>query len=157
MSTPDALETKIRAAFPDRPAPRSEAMLQAPYTNNDDALEMRAAFANRPWTELDRRELFRHRQMLTALTGAGYQAVLPAYLVAALTDDPRHGADLRQYVLYGLDALSDSEVHVATARERLSQLTAEQRGVIADVLAYLARTWRMQDAAALLAKWSRAA
>ena len=91
--------------------------------------------------------------MLIALSGLGYQAYLPAYLCAALTEDERLGADLRFYLIKSLSPLSDTKAHVATAHERLSRLTATQRSAVAGVLHYLAEALACQEAAALLDGW----
>jgi hypothetical protein len=153
ISKKEMLEAKIKAAFNKVTPPDANELLQPAYANNEDACELRSAFADRRWTELPIRELFRHREMLLALSGAGYQAYVPAYLLAALTDDEQYGADLRHYLLYGLRPLSDGEMHVRTTRERLSRLDTDQRAAIAEVLQYLGETWCIKEAAEILSEW----
>lgn len=84
----------------------------------------------------------------------GYRAYLPAYLMACLANDERLGADLRGYTLFGLRPLSTSEVHVSTARERLSRLDPAQRAAVANVLRYLVDRWRRNDAEEVLRDWA---
>lgn len=151
--TKEALEATIEAAFGDVPPPPADQLVQPAYASSEDAYEMRTAFAGKRWTELPIRELFRHREMVVALSGAGYRAYVAAYLKAALTDDETYGADLRHYLLYGLRPLSDDPVHVQTAEERLSLLGAPQRAAIAAVLRHLAEVWRMKDAEEILRDW----
>lgn len=154
--TKQALEAEIRAAFPDAAPPPADQLIQRVYADSDDAHELRAALAGKRWTEVPIRDLFRHREMVIALGGAGYRAYVPAYLAAALTDDEKYGADLRHYLLFGLRPLSEDAVHVQTAEERLSRLDARQRTAIASVLRYLADVWHMKEADEILRDWRTA-
>src|SRR5690606_17333115 len=72
--TKEALEATIEAAFGDVPPPPADQLVQPAYASSEDAYEMRTAFAGKRWTELPIRELFRHREMVVALSGAGYRA-----------------------------------------------------------------------------------
>ncbi|TMQ08601.1 MAG: hypothetical protein E6J90_39765 [Deltaproteobacteria bacterium] len=153
-SIEDKLREEIRHAFDDLAPPPADQLLQAVYAGNDDAVEMKMAFAGKPWPDLPISVLSHHRESVIALSGVGYRAYLPAYLTACLANDPTYGADVRGYTLYGLRPLSTGDVHVATAQERVSRLNAQQRAVVADVLRYLVDTWRMQEAADVLASWA---
>jgi hypothetical protein len=74
-------------------------------------------------------------------------------LNACLANDTTFGPDVRGYTLFGLRPLSKSEVHVETARERLSLLDYEQREVVIEVLRYLESSWRMKEAGDVLRGW----
>jgi len=146
-----SIEAAIRAAFAEVTV-ASDAMLQAPYAESEDAYELQQILADRTWSQISRRDLFRHREMLVALSGWAYQAYVPAYLVAALADDDDYGADLRQYLAHSLAPLSDRGIHVTTATERVSRLDGAQRAVIAGTLRFLVTTYRDTAAAELLVK-----
>jgi len=111
---------------------------------------MMIAFRGKHWTSIPISVLSHHREIIIALSGLGYHAYLPAYLMACLANDETYGADMRGYVLYGLRPLSSSEVHVNTARERLSLLDDKQRRAVAKVLRYLEDRWRMAKAGEIL-------
>lgn len=154
----DAIRAQIRAAFANVAAPaKVDAMLADAYRTNDDAYEMAAAFVGKLWSELDRVELFRHRESLFALSPAAYRAYLPAYLEASLaSDDPldKYGADIRGYLLYSLGTTSSSSAsRVETTRERIALLDRTQRDAIASVLRFLEKHWHMKDASELLRDW----
>lgn len=148
----EELHRIVTAAFSEE-RPSASSLLQPRYAASEDAGELRDALAGRSWRHLSLLELFQHREMLIALSGVGYQAYLPAYLCAALTNDERLGGDLRFYLINSLSPLSDSESHIATAQERLSRLMATQRSAVADVLHYLAETLASQEAPLLLDHW----
>lgn len=143
----------IAAAFPPAAPPAGELLLPA-FSASPDAEELRDCFAGRPWTELSAEELFRHREMVVALSATGYRAYVPAYLTACLTDDLRLGPDLREYLLFGLCPLSDSELDVSSTRERLSLLDPAQRAAIAAVLRHLEARWGMEEAGAIRRAWT---
>jgi hypothetical protein len=133
--------------------PDPEVIQQRVYADNEDAIELRVAFANRRWTELTTYELFYHREMIMAFSGVGFRAYVAAYLLAALEDHERYAADLRAYLVYNLRPRSSDDHHVRTTQERLSQLDPVQRAVIGDVLRWLFDTGRMRDAGEVLADW----
>jgi hypothetical protein len=129
-------------------------MLAEPYRGNDDAHEMAVAFLGKPWATIAIQELFRHREMIFALTPAAYVAYLPAYLTACLaTEDPldTYGADLREYLLDTLViAEGASQERSTTTKARLAALTAAQRAVVADVVGHLMLRWNMPRAKEVL-------
>jgi hypothetical protein len=135
--TREVLEACIRAAFPDSEPPPIDELLQPAYAANDDAHELAAAFAAKRWTEVSRRDVFRHRQMIFALSGVGFRAYAGAYLLAALDEDPQTAGDFRHGLLDGLEPASTKESSIVAAAERLSRLDGAQRAAIADVLRYL--------------------
>lgn len=147
----EACVAAIRAAFPETPL-HANAILQAPYATNDDAYELQQILANHTWPEISRRDLFRHREMLVALTGEAYRADVPAYLLAALAEDDEYSADLREYLVHSLSPLSESAVHQQTAAERVSRLDDAQRAAITATLRILAETHRDRVAATFLAR-----
>jgi hypothetical protein len=147
--TKETIEAAVRAAFAEVLVP-AHAILQPAYANSDDAYELQQILSGMVWTEVSRRDLFRHREMLVALSGEAYQAYVPAYLLAAIADDDEYGADLRQYLVHSLGPLSESEIHVQTAEERLSRLDVAQRAAIAETLRFLVENYRDKAAAAIL-------
>jgi hypothetical protein len=149
----EALRAQIADAFGEVSAAPAEELLSSAYASTDDAYEMMEAFRDQHWTEIPIADLFRHREMLIALSGIGFRAYLPAYLTACLTDSERYGADLRGYMLFGLRPLSESELHVTTSRERLSLLDKAQRAAVASVLRYLESRWKMKEAGEILHAW----
>ena len=152
-SVEETLRSQVKAAFGNVPPPKAEEMLQEVYAGGDDAYEMMTAFLGKHWTEITTSVLSYHREIIIALSGIGYRAYLPAYLMACLANDPTYGADIRGYTLYGLRPLSKSEVHVTTARERLSRLDQAQRAAVAGVLRYLVDRWHEKDADEILREW----
>jgi hypothetical protein len=67
----------------------------------------------------------------------------------------KHGADIRDYLLFALGSWphqSDPD-RPAETRERLSLLGSKQRDVVANVLRYLEGRWNMKDAGELLRNW----
>lgn len=150
--TKQSIEEAIRAVFPEAIICAGD-ILQPAYATSEDAYDLQQILANRAWTEITRRDLFRHREMLIALTGRAFQAYVPAYLVAALADDDEYGADLRQYLMHSLAPLSDSDIHLQTATERLSRIDPAQRTAIAETLQFLVEMYRDKAAAAVLASW----
>ncbi len=154
-SIEDNLRAEVREAFDDLTAPPSDELLQPIYAGNDDGVEMRMAFAGKSWPEIPIAVLSHHRESVIFLSGLGYRAYLPAYLTACLANDPTYGPEIRGYILYGLRPRSPADLHVATARERLSLLNEKQRAVVADVLRYLKDTWRMREAEEVLSEWDQ--
>jgi hypothetical protein len=140
------LAAAVGVAFADVVPPTKDQVLHPSYTNSEDALELRETFGARHWLELESSELFRHREMLVALSGEAYRAFVAAYLVAALGDDESTAGDFRHYLVTSLGPIGASN-------ERLSRLDATQRNVIADVLRYLAESRSMRLAAEQLAVW----
>jgi hypothetical protein len=149
----DELRAKIQHAFGKVSAPPPEDLLQGVYAGNDDAFEMRQAFEGKHWSDIPIKVLSHHRESVIMLSGLGYRAYLAAYLNACLANDTTFGPDVRGYTLYGLRPLSKSEVHVATAHERLSLLDHDQREVVSEVLRYLESSWRMKEAGDVLRGW----
>lgn len=149
----DSLRARIAAAFSGEPAAPRGKMLMDAYAGSDDALDMAEAFAGKHWTELPVEDLFYHREMVVALAPAAYRAILPAYLSAALTDDRRHGPDLREYLLFGLAPLSSDRRDVEETRERLSLLEPVQRDAVRAVLHHLLDQHGMSQAADVLRDW----
>lgn len=147
----DELRSKIRRAFDKVSYPANvRDMLAAPYSSNDDAYEMAAAFHDKAWASVEIVELFRHREMLFALSPTAFAAYLPAYLVATLaTEDPldKYGADLRWYLMESLAAVEgSSEARKDTTAARLAALTQPQRAVAIEVVKYLEQRWNMPNA-----------
>ncbi len=152
-SIEDQLRAQVLNAFSDVTPPPPEDMLQKVYASNDDAIEMKLAFQGKHWTEIPISVLSHHREIVIALSGIGYRAYLPAYLTACVANDQSYGPDIRGYTLYGLRPLSRSDVHVATAQERLSLLNDDQRTAVASVLRYLDERWHMVEASDVLRDW----
>jgi len=148
-----ALDAQIKAAFGDVPAPPQEDVLHALYASSEDAVDMLVDFRGRHWTELPVVDLFRHRQMIFSLSGIGFRAYLPAYLIASLGDDPRYSSEIREFMMFGFMADPDSELEVAAMRDRLSLLDERQRAAVASVLHYLAARWQMAEAEEILHNW----
>jgi hypothetical protein len=152
--TVEVLRAQINEAFSDVGIPGYEELLLAPYKDNEDACEMAAAFRDKFWSNLPLKTLDYNREMLFALSAAGYRAYLPAYLMASLSEDPATVGELGGHMLDGLRAWpTSSEVRIATTRERLSLLDPRQRSVIGHVLQYLATKWDMKRAGEILADW----
>jgi hypothetical protein len=132
-----AIRAEIEAAFGGVGPVPAGAMLQPEFAGNDEAQELAAAFGGRRWSELSVDELFWHREFIAGLNGAGFRAYLPAYLAASLTHDPRRTADIQEYMLSALRAVTSRESDARTTRERLSLLDEAQRRAVASVLRYL--------------------
>jgi len=144
------LAAAIGVAFADVRPPTKEHVLHPGYATSEDALELRETFDARHWLDLMPAALFRHREMLVALSGDAYRSFIAAYLVAALGDDEGTAGDLRHYLVTSLGPLGESA-------ERLSRLDARQRETIGRVLRYLAEQRSMTLAAERLASWSDSA
>jgi len=125
-------------------------MLAAPYEASEDALELAAAFHGHAWSDVPIRDLFRHREMLFALSPVAFRAYLPAYLVASLAAESsldEYGADFREYLLDSLAAEPGASAdRVATTRARLATLSPVQRDVVVAVVRYLADRWHVRRA-----------
>ncbi len=152
------VRAEIRAAFAIVEAPTAvPEMLYEAYRTSEDAWEMAASFAGRPWADLAVRELFYHREMLIALSPPAYRAYLPAYLDAAVASDEagdKYGPDLREYLLSTLKVWPHQSAYVAAATpERLATLDVRQRAAVEQVLRYLVARWDARDAAEVLAAW----
>ncbi len=154
MQIANDLRTQIEAAFGSVDIPAPEALLLDGYRGSEDALELQAAFAGKHWRALGLKELFYHREMVIALSGLGYQAYLPAYLIAALEKNEPYGDDLREYLLNGLRPLSDQPRHIAETRARLSALDPAQKAAVAAVLGHLAERWNLAEAEDILKSWN---
>jgi hypothetical protein len=131
---------------------RPAELLAAPYHTNEDAYELATALNGKAWRDVPVLDLFRHRQMLFALTPEAYRAYLPAYLMAAIEADDKYGADIREYLLFSLTpgpAASPDLTSSTTAR--LAALDRAQRAAAWKVVAYLKERWGMRDADAALA------
>jgi hypothetical protein len=71
----EELHRIVTAAFSEE-RPSASSLLQSRYAASEDAGELRDALAGRSWRHLALLELFQHREMLIALSGAGYQAAI---------------------------------------------------------------------------------
>jgi hypothetical protein len=147
----EELRAKIEHAFQGVQSPLAiREMLAAPYEHSEDALELAAAFHGHAWSEVPIRDLFRHREMLFALTPVAFRAYLPAYLVASLAAEnslDEYGADFREYLLDSLTADPEASAdRVATTRARLATLSPVQRDVVVTVVRYLADRWHVKRA-----------
>lgn len=150
----ELVRSEIRAAFASIVPPTAASdMLSEAYQTSEDACEMAAAFAGVDWRAIPVRELFYHREMLTALRPSAYCAYLPGYLDAAVTcdgDDP-YGPDIREYLLSTLKMRAHQ---LAAVTQRLAALDPWQRASVEQVLRYLVWRWDSQDAASILADWA---
>jgi hypothetical protein len=138
---------QIRSAFGRVACPSREAMLLERYRNSIDACEMADAFAGRLWSEITRRDLFLHREMMIAMTAAAYQACLAAYLAASLAPTDDYSGDLSTYLVLGLSH-DASEV-----QERLSLVDDDQRRATMNVLDYLFEHRNMRQAKIVFDAW----
>ena len=128
-------------------------LLAAPYHTNEDAYELAAALNGKTWRDVPVLDLFRHRQMLFALTPEAYRAYVPAYLTAAVEEaNERYGADIREYLLFSLTiGPAASPDRMTTTAARLAALDRAQRTAARKVVAYLKAQWGMRDADEALA------
>jgi hypothetical protein len=150
-----SLRAEIDRAFGKPMLPASVAdMLAEPYRKNDDAHELAVVLFGYRWGDVPVRDLFRHREMLFALSPAAFRTYLPAYLVACLVSvDPldEYGADLREYLIDSLTVSADATVdRQATTRARIAALNTDQRTTAASVVRYLETRWRVRGADAAL-------
>lgn len=145
----EALRADVGDAFKDVPRPAKLAdMLSDPYASNEDAHQMAAAFFRQPWGDTPVLELFRHRQMLFALSPNGFRAFLPAYLVAAINEDEdcaKYAPDIREHLVHSLWPVGGSDEIVSTTNARLVALSPAQRAATLAVLKYLGARWNMRD------------
>lgn len=129
-------------------------MLAEPYRKSDDAHELAVVLSGHRWADVPVRDLFRHREMLFALSPAAFRTYLPAYLVACLVSvDPfdEYAADLREYLIDSLTVSADATVdRQATTRARIAALDTDQRAIAASVVRYLETRWRVRGADAAL-------
>jgi hypothetical protein len=156
--TAEEIVREIHAAFDDVPVPsRIDDMLMPLYRGNDEAYELAADFAGKPWQEMPLPRLMYHREFLGSMSAAGYRAVLPAYLVGSVVTGPEADhcrGDIFGYMLMTLKAWPhQNEVHRVLAPERLSGLDPAQRAVVANVLRYLVEFWGSKEAAEILRDW----
>lgn len=125
-------------------------MLAEPYRHNEGACELAAVLFGRRWPDIAVRDLFRHREMIFALSPAAYRAYLPAYLAATLTPVDaldEYGADLREYLIDSLTTPPGSSPdRDATTSARISVLDRDRRAATASVVRYLQKRWRVRDA-----------
>jgi hypothetical protein len=154
----EALRAQVHRAFDHVPIPtRIEDMLLPRYRNGEDAYEMAAAFAGRPWAEIPIRELFYHREMLATLSAVAYRAYLPAYLIASMASEDwfdKYNADIHFYLVMGLKVWPHQiEEYASDTPERLSLLDPAQRAAVASILRYLETRWRMKEAGEVLREW----
>ena len=139
----EALRDRIRSAFANVAPETNIAEMRRPAFTGDDSYELAEAFVGKKWSELTPETLFYHRESLAALNAHAYRAYVAAYLLAAIaSQDPldRIGPDLRHYLVASLEPGPD-------AVERVSQLSAEQRAVVIEVLRALELQWHMPEAA----------
>lgn len=139
----ERLRHRIRSAFADVAPEADIADMRRPAFTGDDSYEMAEAFVGKKWSELAPEALFYHRESLAALNAHAYRAYLAAYLLAAIASpDPldRIGPDLRHYLVASLEPGPDTS-------DRVSQLSAEQRAAVIEVLRALATLWHMPEAA----------
>lgn len=155
MTRAELLE-EVHSAFGGVSCPPREAMLLEQYRNGIDACEMADAFAGRHWSEIPRRNLFLHREMVIAMSAAAYRACLPAYLVASIESEPgdEYGGDLITYLVLSLSA--DIAQPIETIRERLSLLDGAQRRATMNVLNYLADHRNVRQARIVVDAWNDA-
>jgi hypothetical protein len=128
----DGLRKTIEDAFGSVEVPPAEHVLAERYRESMDPGELLAAFRGKHWRDLSRRDLFIHRESLSALSALGFRAYVAAYLIAALEGDG--AADLVEYTLFSLRSPSDDERDderdAVETRERLAGLDAAQRAAI---------------------------
>ena len=121
-------------------------LLAAPYHTNEDAYELAAALNGKAWRDVPALDLFRHRQMLFALSPEAYRAYVPAYLAAAIEANDKYGADIREYLLFSLTTgPTASRDRTSTTAAHLAALDSAQRAVARKVVAYLKEQWGMRD------------
>lgn len=76
--------SSIEAAFGATEVPLAETVLAERYRDAMDPGELLAAFRGKHWRDLGRRDLFLHRESLSALSTRGFRAYVAAYLLASL-------------------------------------------------------------------------
>ena len=128
------LRAEIDAAFGSAEVPSAESVLAEPYRNAMDPGELLAAFRGKHWRDLGSRDLFLHRESLSALSARGFRAYIAAYLVASLGGE--EAPDLAEYVLFSLHPLSSEARDAGETRERLSALDTAQRAAIRSWLSH---------------------
>jgi len=138
------LRAEIEAAFGAAEVPPAETVLAEPYRDAMDPGELLAVFRGKHWRDLGRRDLFLHRESLSALSARGFRAYIAAYLLASLEGE--EAPDLVEYVLFSLHPLSSE------TRERLSALDDAQRAAIRSWLGHLEGESTL--AAKILRHWS---
>ena len=129
------LRAEIEAAFGAAEVPPAETVLAEPYRDTVDPGELLAAFRGKHWRDLGRRDLFLHRESLSALSARGFRAYVAAYLLASLEGE--EAPDFVEYVLFSLHPLSSEARDASETRERLSALDGAQRAAIRSWLGHL--------------------
>lgn len=143
---------RIERAFGHEPAPAADDVLAPRFRTSIDAEEMLLAIRDKHWTELPVETTFYHREMIGALSAAGYRAYIAAFMRTSL-EPGRFAPDLIGYTVSSLHPISDAPEDIDQARERLSLLTGEQRAAIADYLRYLADEHHLGEARQVLQAW----
>ncbi len=156
--TVEQVRAQVRHAFKDVAMPaRSDDLLMPKYRDSDDAVEMAVAVAGHRWDSLPLSELFRHREALAMTSARGYQALLPAYLLACVDESPdasKYSGDFWEFTVMSLHAWEGQRAEdAALVPERLSLLTTAQRDAVRTVLQYIAARSSRRDAQAVLASW----
>jgi hypothetical protein len=144
------LRAEIEAAFGAAEVPSAENVLAEPYRNAMDPGELLAAFRGKHWRDLGRRDLFLHRESLSALSARGFRAYVAAYLIASFEGE--EAPDLVEYVLFSLHPLSSEARDAAETRERLSALDGAQRAAIRSWLGHFEAESTL--AAKVMSSWS---
>lgn len=154
----DQLRANVREAFEDVAMPaHSDELLLPTFQSSVDPVEMAVEFAGRRWDSIPLLELFRNRESLATASARGYQALLPAYLLACLDDSPeaaKYIGDFWEYTLMSLHAWEGQRAeYAALVPERLSLLTKAQRDAVRGVLEYIAARSSRRDAQTVLESW----
>lgn len=140
---------KIEMYFGAVPGPNPDEVLAERYRESEDAGLMLADFCGKHWRDLPASMLFRHREMLPALSAVGYRGYIAAYLRASVLDGP-YDADLREYTLFSLIPIDSHRVDEREVRQRLSLLNRDQRDTIEAYVRYLSDERQMSQARRVL-------
>ena len=139
------LRAEIEAAFAGTEVPPAEDVLAERYRDAVDPGEMLAVLRGKHWHDLGRRDLFLHRESLSALSARGFRAYVAAYLLASLEERRLRPCD----TCVQPPSLS-SPRRRERDEERLSALDDGQRAAIGTGSDFVAETKR----AKILQHWS---
>jgi hypothetical protein len=147
------LEARLESAFP--PVTIDRAIIDEPtaiwdvYEDYSDLV----AFEGKSWRELPAELLYRHSTLPLWAGDALWRATLPGYLWRLLHQRKRFN-DL-PFQLAGELTRSGGPPAISKFDRRIAVFSARQRGVIRDVLAFLATVEPMKDAMSrALATWN---
>jgi len=140
---------RIDISFGGVATPNPDEVLAERYRGSEDPSLMLADFRDRHWRDLPAATLFRHREMLPALSAIGYRGYIAAYLRAGVLDGP-YDADLREYTLFSLVPIDKHRVDEKEVSYRLSLLNRDQQDTIEAYVRYLKDGRHMSQAGRVL-------